>query len=202
VVTKAFRERGHEAFSCDIDPTEGNPKWHFQKDLMNVLDYGWDMAIFHPPCTYLANSGVQHLHKDKSRWVKMNEARDFFLKLYNSEIPRICIENPVPHRYARLPDYTQIIQPYYFGENAQKKTCLWLKNLPVLTPTNIVDKGEVYIGKNGKSNGSKWYQLAPSKNRGKERARTFKGIAEAMASQWGSTNKYEIQSSLECFTMP
>lgn len=184
VVRDAFRKRGHDAWSCDIIPTDADPTYHIQGNVLEILDHGWDMMIAHPPCTYLANSGVQHLHKDPARWAKMEAAREFFFKMLNAPIPKICVENPVPHKYAKLPPYSQIVQPYYFGERVQKKTCLWLKNLPLLQPTNIVDKGEVYIGKDGKSNGSKWYQLPPSRDRQKIRSKTFQGIAEAMAEQW------------------
>lgn len=185
VVTKAFRQRGHEAYSCDILPTEGKPEWHIQCDVLDVIGEGWDIGIFHPPCTYLANSGVQHLHKDKSRWDKLVDAHNFFMELYSCNIEKVCIENPVPHKYANLPKYTQIVQPYMFGHEVQKKTCLWLKGLSKLEPTELVGHGEKYIGKDGKSNGSKWYQLAPSRDRWKHRGRTFGGIAQAMAEQWG-----------------
>lgn len=183
----AFRNLGHEAYSCDIIDCSGNhPEWHIKDDVLNHLDNNWDLLIAHPPCTYLANSGVQHLHKDKSRWEKMEKAVNFFNTLLNVPIKKICIENPVPHGYAKLPKYSQIIQPYFFGDEVQKKTCLWLKGLPNLIPTNIVNKGETYIDKNGKSNGSKWYQLPPSKDRSKYRSKTFQGIANAMADQWGN----------------
>ena len=114
----------------------------------------------------------------------MRVGRQFFLDILAAPIEKICVENPVPHRYAELPKYSQIIQPYFFGESTQKRTCLWLKNLPMLMPTRIVGKGDLYFGKNGKSNGSKWYQLV-SKGNAKIRSKTFQGIAEAMASQWG-----------------
>jgi hypothetical protein len=122
----------------------------------------------------------------------MEEGREFLLTLLNAPIPKIAVENPLPHSYARLPAYTQIIQPYYFGEEASKRTCLWLKNLPELQKTNVVSPGERYFDKNGKSNGSKWYQLPPSKDRWKHRSTTFQSIANAMAEQWGkapTTNK-------------
>lgn len=183
-VRDAFLLRGHDAWSCDLLPTEKSGQ-HIRGDVLDILDDGWDLMIAHPPCTYLANSGVQHLHKDPSRWGKMREGRDFFLKLFNTNIPKIVIENPVPHHYAELPKYNQIIHPWWFGEEAQKRTCLWVKGLPLLVPTNIVEKGERYIGKNGKPNGSKWYQLPPSEERWKLRSITFQGIANAMAEQWG-----------------
>jgi hypothetical protein len=186
-VCKAFRDRGHEAYSCDIlTPSGGFPEWHFQCDVRDLLDVPWDMMIAHPPCTYLANSGVQHLHKEFGRWNFLAKAHSFFMLLLNSDIPLLCIENPVPHKYAKLPKYTQIIEPWQFGNNVTKRTCLWLKNLPKLKPTKIVDKGSRYIDKNGKSNGAAWYQLLPpGKNRTKIRSKTFPGIANAMAEQWG-----------------
>ena len=182
-VRDAFIKKGHEAMSCDLLPTD-QPGPHYQGDVFDVIGQGWDLMIAHPPCTYLANSGVQHLHKDPTRRQNMLDGAEFFLKLLNADIPKIAVENPVPHGYAKLPPYTQIIQPYWFGEEVQKKTCLWLKNLPPLIPTNMVGKGEQYIGKNGKPNGSKWYQLPPSVDRWKYRSTTFQGIADAMAEQW------------------
>ena len=179
IVREAFKVRGHDAWSCDLLDTE-IPGQHIKGDVLEILNDGWDLMIAHPPCTFLANSGVQHLHKDKYRWRKMEEAASFFMAFYECNIPKIAIENPIPHHYANLPDYSQIIQPFYFGHTVQKKTCLWLVDLPNLKPTNIVDKGEQYIGKDGKPNGSKWYQLPPSGERWKIRSRTFPGIAEAM----------------------
>lgn len=184
VVRDAFIQKGHDAWSCDLLPSErlGN---HIQGNVLDVLGDGWDLMIAHPPCTYLANSGVQHLHTDPLRWAYLDEARSFFIEILEAPIHKIAVENPVPHRYGELPKYTQIVQPYWFGEEVQKKTCLWLKNLPKLVPTNMVGKGEPYIGKNGKPNGSKWYQLPPSVDRWKFRSRTFQGLANAMADQWG-----------------
>lgn len=171
--------------SCDLLPTDQQGP-HYQGDVFDVINQGWDLMIAHPPCTYLANSGVQHLHKDEGRWEKMRDGAEFFMRLLNADIPKIAVENPIPHGYAKLPPYTQIIQPFWFGEEVQKKTCLWLKNLPKLVPTNMVGKGEQYIGKDGKPNGSKWYQLPPSEDRWKFRSTTFQGIADAMAEQWGA----------------
>lgn len=182
-VREAFAAKGHIAWSCDLLPTE-IPGNHHQGDVFDILDRGWDVLIAHPPCTYLANSGVQHLHKVAQRWHQMLEGRDFFLRLLHTDIPKIAVENPVPHSYADLPPYSQIIQPYHFGEEAEKKTCLWLKGLPKLQPTKIVERGERYIMANGKSNGSKWYQLPPGKDRWKHRSTTFQSIANAMANQW------------------
>ncbi len=186
VVTKAFRAKGHEAYSCDILPTEGNPDWHIQDDVLKHLDDGWDMMIAHPPCTYLANSGVQHLHKDPQRWSELAEGSKFFLSLLNADIPKRAIENPIPHKYAELPPYSQLVQPRYFGGEGDKATCLWLVNLPPLMATYIYPKGKRYIDKNGRPNGSYWYQILTPKNRAYERSRTFPQIAEAMAIQWGS----------------
>lgn len=192
-VRDAFRRRGHDAWSCDLLPTDIEGQ-HIQGNVLDILDQDWDLMIAHPPCTYLANSGVQHLWekrkkengKNIKRWEQMEEGRQFFMKLLNAPIPRIAVENPVPHGYAELPKYTQYVQPYYFGEEAQKKTCLWLKNLPLLQPTNIVGKGEQYFTKEGRPNGSKWYQLPPSVDRWKHRSKTFQSIANAMAEQWSN----------------
>lgn len=188
VVRDAFRSRGHDAWSCDLLPTESDPQWHIQGDVLEHLNDGWHLMIAHPPCTYLANSGVQHLRKDNERWNKMLLARTFFLELLNAPIKRIAVENPVPHRYSNLPRYQQIIQPYEHGHECQKKTCLWLKGLPpLMSDSPLFSKGERYITKAGKSNGSKWYQLLiANKERWKIRSRTFTGIANAMAKQWGN----------------
>lgn len=183
IVRDAFAKRGHDAWSCDLLETE-RPGQHIQGDVLEVLDDGWDLMIAHPPCTYLANSGVQHLHKDDSRWSKLLRAAIFFQSLIGAPIKRVAIENPIPHKYAPIPRYHQTIQPYQFGHEAQKKTCLWLYSLPPLVSTKLSGKGEVHIYK-GKSNGSKWYQYASGKDRWKIRSRTFQGIADAMAEQWG-----------------
>lgn len=181
VVTQAFRNEGHEAYSCDILPTQGNPNWHIQDDVMNHLEDGWDLMIGHPSCQYLCNSGVHLLHKDESRWGELKKASEFFKSLLNCGIDKICIENPIPHRYGELPKYTQIIHPWQFGEDASKSTCLWLKNLPKLIPTNIIKK-ERYSNQtpSGQNN------LPPGKDRWKIRSRTYQGIAVAMANQWGN----------------
>lgn len=182
IVREAFSNCGHDAWSCDLLPTE-IPGNHIQDDVLKHLNDGWDLMVAHPPCTYLANSGVQYLHIQPDRQNKMLDAVAFFLKLLNAPIEKICVENPLPHGYANLPPCSQIIHPYWFGDEVDKKTLLWLKNLPLLTPTKMVDRGKRYIGKNGKVNGSEWYQLR-SQN-WKNRSRTFRGVAEAMASQWG-----------------
>ena len=181
VVTKAFRDRGHEAYSCDILPTEGNPDWHYQCDIKNVLYVGWDMMVAFPPCTHLAVSGAKHFAQKRLDG-RQQEGIDFFMLFANSDIPRIAIENPVGIMSTmwRKPD--QIIQPWQFGDPFQKTTCLWLKGLPALLPTSIVSKGEFVTTPSGKKL-PKWYSDNKS---AKNRSRTFQGIADAMADQWGS----------------
>lgn len=181
-VREAFRKRGHDAYSCDILPSEIPSEYHIQDDVLNHLDDDWDLMICHPPCTYLCNSGVSWLHKDESRWAKLESAKDFFQVFLNSSIPKICIENPIPHKYADLPKYTQIIQPYQFGHAESKATCLWLKNLPKLTPThNVYDE----MKKLPKNIAQRTHYAPPSKHRWMIRSRTFQGIADGMAQQWG-----------------
>ena len=189
VITRALRRRGYNAYSCDLLPTEGKPEWHIQDDVLNHLDDGWDLAIFHPECTFMCNSGVSWLHKDDSRWDKLKLATEFFYKLWNCNIPKICIENPIPHKYANLPKYTQIIQPYEYGHPERKATCLWLKNLPKLEPTRNVKKKMESLPK---SQSQRIHYTSPGKNRGKIRSRTFTGIAHAMATQWGDYLMYPI----------
>ena len=177
-VCKAFREVGHDAYSCDIqDSSGGHPEWHIKGDILNHLN-GWDIIIAHPPCTYLCNSGVRWLYEQLGRWEKLGEAIDFFLKMLNAPCPCIAVENPVMHRYARerISPPSQYIQPYQFGETVSKRTGLWLKNLPPLTPTLIIPKEKVE---------QKIWREPPSPNRSKIRSKTFKGVAEAMAEQWG-----------------
>ena len=176
IVTKAFRERGHLAYSCDLLPTEGNPDWHFQCDVMEIINDDWDLMIAHPPCTYLANSGVRWLYEEGGRYYKMIDACNFFNELLNANIKRICIENPIQHKHAReyIRKYDQIIQPWQFGHEESKAICLWLSGLPKLQPTKIMDKREQRVWKE-----------PPSPERWKNRSRFYTGIAEAMAKQWG-----------------
>lgn len=180
-VCKAFRELNHEAYSCDLqDCSGGHPEWHIKGDVIEQAYSGnYDMGIFHPPCTFLANSGVRWLYnKDKSmnkdRWQELLWARRLFIDLLNSPIPMIAIENPIPHKHATLPKYSQVIQPWQFGHGETKATCLWLKGLPYLTPTDIVDGREQKI-----------WKLPPTPDRQKLRSKTYPGIAKAMADQWG-----------------
>lgn len=178
VVTKAFRERGHEAYSCDLLPTEGNPEWHIQDDVLKHLNDGWDLMIAHPPCTRLCNSGVRWL-SERNLWQEMQKSALFFKALLDAPIGRIAVENPIPHKYALeiiTRKYDQIIQPFHFGHPDSKSTCLWLKNLPPLMATIISPIRE----------GNIW-RMSPSPERGKNRSRTFLGIAEAMASQWSGS---------------
>lgn len=141
IVREAFRRRGHDAMSCDLLPTE-IPGPHYQGDVFDVIEDGWDMMIAHPPCTFLSNAGAVHLYPggvlNEKRLSKGLEAKEFFMALLNSQIARIAVENPIPSTVYGLPKYHQIIQPFEYGHPYQKKTCLWLKGLPKLIPTNIV----------------------------------------------------------------
>jgi len=189
VVRDAFIRKGHDAMSCDLLPTE-SPGPHYQDDVFDIINDGWDLMIAHPPCTYITNAGVRHLHdfvksrngkkaavSGKDRWIALKEACDFFQSLQQANIPKICIENPIPHKYAKqsIGMYTQLIQPWQFGHGETKATCLWLKNLPKLIPSDIVDGREHRI-----------HKMPPSPDRSKKRSITFSGIAEAMADQWGN----------------
>jgi len=184
IVRDAFIERGHNAVSCDLLPSESSYGLHYQGDVRELLtdEYKWDMMIGHPPCTYVSNAGARFLYPkgvlNQERLSKGLEAKEFFMELYSAAIPKIAIENPIPSRVFELPKYSQIIQPYYFGHPFQKRTCLWLKNVPNLQPTNIVEYAQ-----STKVPGN-WFNKG-GKDRQKNRARTFKGIAEAMATQWG-----------------
>lgn len=174
-VRDAFLKKGHDAWSCDLMPTE-KPGPHYQCDVLEILNNGWDLMIAHPPCTYLCNSGVRWLYEDKTRWNKMKVSALFFKKLLNSKIEKICIENPVMHKYAKEiigATFTQSVQPWQFGHGETKRTCLWLKNLNNLKPTKIVEGREQRI-----------HKLPPSKERWRLRSITFQGIADAMADQW------------------
>lgn len=185
-VRDAFIRKGHTAFSCDLLPSDDNSIFHYQCDVKDVLNKDWDLIIAHPPCTYACNSGVSHLHKDPSRWGKLDLAADFFNLFLNHPCKKICIENPIPHKYflERISNkkYTQIIQPYQFGHPESKKTCLWLKGLEPLKDENNVKKIFDKLPKNKKN---RLHYLSPGPNRWKERSKTFEGIAQAMANQWG-----------------
>ena len=185
-VRDAFSARGHYAVSCDILETEsvGN---HHKGDIEEILYQDWDLLIAHPPCTYLANSGVQHLHKYPERWAQLDDGAAFFKLLLNANhIPKRCIENPIMHKYGKERiggvKQSQVIQPWMFGHMEQKATCLWLHGLDLLKPTNIVKDEMMLLPKNERE---RLHYLAPSKNRWRERSRTYQGIADAMAAQWG-----------------
>lgn len=189
-VCKAFRKKGHEAYSCDILPASGgNPEWHIQGDVLEHLNDGWDMMIAHPPCTYLSKAGARWLHGggkiNQERYHLGLQAKDFFLSLLNADIPRIAIENPTPLKIYELPLHNQAIQPYQFGHPYSKRTLLWLKNLPLLMPTNEVKKYRVFLPSNtgGAKRGQK--HTAGVAKDWKEASTTFQGIADAMAEQWG-----------------
>lgn len=184
-VRDAFIRNGHEAISCDLEPTDA-PGPHYQGDVFDIIDDGFDLMIAHPPCTHLAISGARHFAKKREDG-RQQQGIDFFMKLANSNIPRYAIENPVGimSSFFRKPD--QIIQPWQYGYNTTKATCLWLKGLPLLKPTNIVDKGGVWTAKSGKRMSQWFYDSSrlPPKEREKMRNKTFQGIADAMANQWG-----------------
>lgn len=179
----AFRKRGHEAYSCDILPCSGgHPEWHIQDDVLKHLDKDWDLIIAHPPCTYLSNAGARFLYPkgilNQDRLKKGLEAKEFFMKLYNANCPKICVENPVSSKIFEMPQHTQEIQPFEFGHPFKKKTRLWLKGLEPLKATNIVE-----VSESTKVAGN-WFNKG-GKDRQKNRSKTFEGIAQAMAEQWG-----------------
>ena len=192
-VTIAMRRRGHEAYSCDLEPCSGgHPEWHLQCDATELLKMQWDMILAFPPCTYLtAASAVRlydkdHAIKDTERYAKGQRAAEFFLKFLNADCPRVAVENPVPLKCFGLPVYSQIIEPYQFGHEWRKRTCLWLKGLPKLQPTNIVQPKGLWVGStSGRRDANVYsrYELKSNRNQ-KNRAKTFPGIAEAMAAQW------------------
>lgn len=197
VVTRAFRDKGHEAYSCDLLPTEGNPAWHFQEDILELLKRErFDLAIFHPPCTYLSYAGTRSWNYP-GRCEKRIQALDFFRQLWEAPIEKICIENPMGCASPTIAKYSQVVQPYYFGDAESKRTCLWLKNLPTLKHTNgdtlfeenTHTKPKIYgFYKRGKKKGCPIYgnnYLKFSEDRGHIRSKFWPGIAKAMAEQWG-----------------
>jgi len=193
VVCKAFRAKGHEAYSCDILPASGGrPEWHIQGDVLPLLKKKWDMIIAFPPCTHLAVSGAAWFEQ-KRKDGRQQGGIDFFMSIANAKCKRIVIENPVGIMSSmwRKPD--QIIQPWQFGESFSKKTCLWIKGLPLLVGTKLVYRGERVNFASGKSM-PKWYsdafRLSP-KERSIVRSRTFQGVADAMAAQWGNYDLVE-----------
>lgn len=185
-VRRAFAALGHDAWSCDLLPSEDRSNKHIVGDVRDILNDGWDLLmVAHPPCTRLCNSGVRWLSTPppgrtlKEMWRELDEAAELFSDLWNAPVPRVAIENPVMHRHAKerirnYADFTQSVQPWQFGHGECKRTCLWLRGLPPLTPTKIVEGREQRI-----------HLMAPGPDRWKERSRFYTGIAEAMASQWG-----------------
>lgn len=186
VIRDAFIDKGHDAWSCDLQDCEGDPSRHIKGDVLLILEDKWDMMIAHPPCTDLAVSGARWF-KEKRANGSQQRSIDFFMNLAQANINKICVENPVSimSKVWRKPD--QIIQPWMFGDEASKKTCLWLKNLPKLKPTKIVGKGDMIEYASGRKL-PKWYADSfslPKEARSKLRSRTFPGIAKAIAEQWG-----------------
>ena len=179
VVREAFKNKGHDSWSCDLLDTE-IPGNHYKCDVLDIINLGWDLMICHPPCTYLCSSGLHWNKKDSSRQQKTEESLDFVKTLLECNINKICLENPVGCISTRIRKPDQIIQPWMFGEDASKKTCLWLKNLPPLKHTNVIIKDRY---SNQTASGQN--NLAPSKDRWKLRSITYKGIADQMAAQWG-----------------
>lgn len=191
-VTIELRRLGHEAYSCDIDPCSGgHPEWHLQVDALELLKMRWDMILAFPPCTYLSNAGANRLRIkgeiQEERMEKAIRAKEFFMAFYDANCSKIAIENPIPGRIHGLPPYSQKIQPYMFGHPYQKRTCLWLKGLPILMATDIVVPTAYWVqgqGKRGKGN--------PGGHRSpKMRSKTFPGIARAMAEQWAGNSLEE-----------
>ena len=186
IIREAFREKGWNAWSCDLLPTE-IPGNHIQGDVRDVLGNCWDMMIAHPPCTYLASMGIWWNHKRPERWPLTYGAMEFVRTLWEYPIHKVVIENPIGYLNRNWRKPSQIIHPWQFGHQASKPTCLWLRNLPCLKPTEIVGKGEFYVKANG-NRMAKWSHIT-SGTRKEERAkiasRTFNGIAKAMAEQWG-----------------
>ena len=198
-ITNLYREKGYEAYSCDIlDCSGGNPQWHIKGDALTYAYSGeFDMMIAHPPCTYLAVSGARWMYnKDGSvnqeRLSNQNKALDFVKKLMDAPIDKIAVENPISVRSSKIRKPDQIVHPYWFGDKASKSTCLWLKNLPLLTATNMVSKGEFFewVDKKGKKKRqAQWYMDALKKSKTPEerrtlRSKTFEGMAKAITEQW------------------
>lgn len=185
-VRDAFLRKGHFAVSCDLMDSDSDFGEHYKGDVGDILYDKWDLLIAHPPCTYMANSGVMWLHKDPKRWGKLDEAAKFFNLLLDAPIKKKCIENPIMHKYAKerigLRKQSQVVQPWMFGHAEQKATCLWLRGLPKLTQTcNVKEQMKTLSNRERQ----RLHYLSPSKDRWKLRSKTFSGIAKAMADQWG-----------------
>lgn len=189
----AFRNKGHEAYSCDIlECSGGHPEWHIQDDVLKHLNENWDLIIAHPPCTYLTVAANKYYNVEKygdkaeERQKQREKAIEFFMQFTELKCPKVCIENPIGVMSSFYCKPTQIIQPYQFGHSERKATCLWLKGLPALKPTNIVTPDIIKL-KSGKTDSRLHYETLklPANERAKMRSKTFEGIAKAMAEQWG-----------------
>jgi site-specific DNA-cytosine methylase len=173
VVREAFRAKGHDAWSCDLLDSEDDSPYHYKGDVVPFIEQGWDLMIAHPPCTHLSVSGARHFAAKKASGVQ-DEALDFVRLLLNAPVDKIALENPISIISSRIRKPDQIIQPWQFGHGETKATCLWLKNLPKLVATNVVEGREARV-----------HKMGPSPTRWKDRSRTYTGIAAAMAQQWG-----------------
>lgn len=208
-VCSAFRDKGHEAYSCDIiEPSGGHPEWHIKGDVLpyinghcsfttmdgatHTIEGKWDLLICHPPCTYMSVAGASRMYPtkgqiDEERLAKALEAKAFFMRFINADCDRIAVENPTPLKVVGLPQYTQAIQPYEYGHPYSKRTCLWLKGLPKLKPTEIIKEHVPFVnGGSKKADGSARSKQGLAFQTAGERSKTFEGIAKAMADQWGS----------------
>lgn len=206
-VTKELRRLGHEAYSCDIlEQSGGHPEWHIQQDVLPLINGNcqfytsdgalheirgrWDMLIAHPPCTYISNAGARWLYSggelNQTRYRQGLKAKDFFMQFYNADCDRIAVENPIPSKVYDMPPYTQIIQPYEYGHPWSKKTCLWLKGLAPLKPTNIIQEYRPFCssGSYSGTHDPKYKGASRAGGSSKARSKTFPGIARAMAEQW------------------
>lgn len=208
-VCTAFREKGHEAYSCDlIECSGGHPEWHIKADVLplingrcsfktcdrkeHIIEGKWDLLIAHPPCTFMTKAGACRMYKiidgeryiNEERFFKAMAAKEFFLKFYNADCDRICIENPTPMKIIGLPPPSQVIQPYEYGEPYSKRTLLWLTGLPALCPTNIITEYKPFLPSNTSKNKGTDYNKGCASG-SKEWSKTFLGIANAMAEQWG-----------------
>lgn len=182
-VTIEMRRLGHEAYSCDIQPCSGgHPEWHLQVDALELLKMKWDLIIAHPPCTHLCSSGARWFAEGKKPWILQDEAPEFFMKFATADCPRIAIENPIGVMSTKYRKPDQIIQPWQFGHGETKATCLWLKGIPKLVPTEIAEGRENRI-----------HRMPPGPERSKLRSKTFPGIARAMAEQWAGDARMEVQ---------
>lgn len=185
-VRDAFIAQGHDAMSCDLLPTDAVGP-HYRGDVFDLDLAQFDLMVAHPPCTYLTNAGVTWLHRDPDRWAKLDDGAAFFKRLLDAPIPRICVENPIMHKYAKERiggvKQTQVVQPWMFGHMEQKATCLWLKGLPALTPTDNVKEAMMALPDNQRQ---RLHFLPPSADRWKLRSTTYQGVADAMAAQWSN----------------